>query len=68
MDLGKEVGGRNFVASGGIGSRVVRRNGLEDFTRTPDEQTAAFIGRVTSGVGNNRRQRFAIDADLRQPR
>ena len=58
----------NLVVSRGIGRRVARGDGFEDFARPADKQTAAFIGRVTPGVGDDRRQRFAIDPDVSQPR
>jgi hypothetical protein len=32
-----------------------------------DQQSAAFVGRITSCVRDDRRQRFAIDSDVRQP-
>jgi hypothetical protein len=33
----------------------------------PDQQSTAFIGRITPRMRDDRRQRFAIDSDVRQP-
>ena len=67
VDLGEVVNRRDFVAPRRVRCAVARGHSLQDFTRTADEQSAAFVGRVTPRVRDDRRQRFAIDADVRQP-
>src|SRR5262245_5667768 len=66
-DLCEVVDWRDFVPPRWILRAIARWNSLEDFARTADEQSAAFIGRITARVRNNRRQRFPIDSDVRQP-
>lgn len=74
-DLGEVVDRRDFVPSRWIRGAIAARDRFQDgrpfhFNRpmgAADEQSAAFIGRVTSRMRDDRGQRFAIDSDVRQP-
>jgi len=66
-DLGEVVDWRNLVAPGRIRRSVAGRNSFQDLTGTADQQPAAFVRRITARVRDDRRQRFAVDSDVRQP-
>jgi len=78
-DLREVVDRRNFVLPRWIGGAVTARDRFEDgrpfyvgagFSRpvgAADQQSAAFIGRITPCVRDDRRERFAIDSNVRQP-
>jgi len=78
-DLREVVDGRDFVAPRRVVRAVAAGDRFEDgrpsyvgagFSRpvgAADQQSAAFIGRITPCVRDDRRERFAIDSNVRQP-
>ena len=68
-DLREVVDRRNFIPPHRIRRAVAAGDRFEDGrpVGAADEQSAAFIGRIAPRVRDDRRQRFAIDSDVRQP-
>ena len=68
-NLREIVDGRDLVAARRVVRAIAAGDGFEDGrpVGAANQQSAAFVGRVTPRVRDDRRQRFAIDSDVRQP-
>ena len=68
-NLREVVDGRDLVTPRRVVRAVAARNGFEDGrpVGSANQQSAAFIRRITPRVRDDRGQRFAIDSNVRQP-